>query len=71
MAHIVKINGETVLRDDWHTEDVIEYAKDMGHEITEDQAVEILHRMARRHDANVGINWEVIGFHVDMLLEGV
>jgi hypothetical protein len=69
MAHIVKIDGETILRDDWHTEDIISCAEDMGHTLTEEQAVNVLHLMSNRHDANIGINWGVIECFIDMLLE--
>jgi hypothetical protein len=69
MAHIVKIDGETILRDDWHTEDIISYGNDMGHDLTEDQAIKIMHLMVNRHDANIGINWDVIDCFIDMFLE--
>lgn len=40
----------------WHTSDVQE-----RYELTTEQARQVLHQISgRKHDANVGINWDVI-----------
>lgn len=58
MAHVTTENGVTYLRDDWHIEDV-----QVGNEwITDEQAIDVLEHVARNHDSEVGINWEVINF---------
>jgi hypothetical protein len=44
------------LQDPWHVDDVFNQRPDL----TEDQAIEVLRRLARNFDANIGINWEVI-----------
>jgi len=40
----------------WHIEDVQEVRSDL----TDDQARDVLKSLRRQHDANIGINWEVI-----------
>ena len=64
MAHVEKINGKTVLRDDWHTEDIIGQAHQMGIEITEDDAEWVLNDLADNFDADIGINWDVIALAI-------
>jgi hypothetical protein len=44
------------LQDPWHVDDVLNQRPDL----TEDQAIEVLSRLAHNFDANIGINWEVI-----------
>ncbi len=60
MAHVETINGRTVLRDDWHIEDVMDAAEQMGIEITEADAEWVLVELAANFDASIGINWDVI-----------
>jgi hypothetical protein len=48
------------LRDDWHIEDVMEVAENMGIEISEEDAEWVLNDVADNFDANIGINWDVI-----------
>ena len=44
------------LQDPWHVDDVFNQRPDL----TEDQAIEVLRRLAHNFDANIGINWDVI-----------
>ena len=53
----------------WSTEDVLMQADNMNIELTEEQADDILDNMLHHHDACVGINWEVIEFHIDNYIE--
>jgi hypothetical protein len=53
----------------WSTEDVLMQADLMNIELTEEQADDILSNVERYHDANVGINWDVIDFHIDNYLD--
>lgn len=69
MAKVVIIDGKPVLRDEWHPMDVESVAEDMEVELTDDQVHEVLEILARRHDANIGINWDVIGSAIDYVLE--
>lgn len=41
---------------EWHVDDVLEVRPDL----TKEQAREVLHTMRRYHDADLGINWDVI-----------
>jgi hypothetical protein len=45
-----------ILQDPWHVDDVLNQRPDL----TEDQACDVLDRLADNFDANIGINWEVI-----------
>ena len=49
----------------WSIEDVQEVAR----HLTDDQAREVLETAKRRHDANVGINWEVLETVADILFD--
>lgn len=53
----------------WTTEDVIELAKHHGIIVTEEQARYVLMTTFRRHDATIGVNWDVLDFHIDGLGE--
>jgi hypothetical protein len=53
----------------WSTEDVIGRAKERDIELTEDQALGVLHSLERRFDANIGISWEVIDIYIDWELQ--
>ena len=47
----------------WHIEDVQAVRPDL----TDAQCVEVLKQCERRHDATIGINWEVISCHAEDL----
>jgi hypothetical protein len=47
----------------WHVEDVQEKRPDLSNE----QAIDVLNYIQRNHDANTGINWEVIEYAADDL----
>lgn len=51
----------------WSTEDVLGKAEEMDIELTEEQADVILDNIERSHDASVGINWDVIEYHIESL----
>ena len=57
MARIEMRDGKPVLVDDWHIEDVISVADCMGVEVTQEQAIQILHNVVDAFDANHGIKW--------------
>ena len=69
MARVITENGQVILRSDWHIEDVLGQAENMGIELTNEQAAEVLGIVADCHDANIGINWEVIDAAIDYFLE--
>jgi len=45
----------------WHIDDVHGESK---YTLTDDQCREVLRRVEHSHDCNVGINWEVISYHI-------
>jgi hypothetical protein len=47
----------------WHIDDVLQVRPELSRE----QAFEVLKQAKRYHDANVGINWEVLATHAEML----
>lgn len=47
----------------WSAADVLTIREDL----TPDQAYEVLQQAEHKHDAEVGINWDVLGFHADWL----
>ena len=51
----------------WTEDDIVGIAVDMGYtEITQQQAIEILESVRRGHDADIGVNWDVIRANVSM-----
>lgn len=44
----------------WCVEDVYEHAKRIGKKLTIKQAEEVLEMLDKNHQADVGINWDVI-----------
>jgi hypothetical protein len=49
----------------WSIEDVQGRAEDNGGKIpTDDEAKEILYQIDKNHDANEGINWDVIDYYL-------
>lgn len=48
----------------WSTEDVLMQADAMDIKLTEEQADDILDSLEEKHDANIGINWDVISFYI-------
>ena len=50
----------------WSVEDVILRAKDEGVEISVKEAQDILKSMDEGHDAEIGINWDVISCWIHM-----
>lgn len=69
MAHIEMVNGKPVLRDDWNIEDIMSVADCMDVQITEDDAALVLEIVADNFDANVGINWQVIEYAIERIVD--
>lgn len=67
MQESIKDNkGNTIeIHVSWHIEDVLTYARDNGYKITRKQASDVLDDMLNNHDATIGINWDVIDFHIN------
>lgn len=43
---------------EWHIDDVLEIRPDLD----DRKAMNVLHMVMRKHDATVGVNWEVLDF---------
>lgn len=63
MATVVVENGITLLRCDWHIEDV----QSLDESLTDEQCIQVLEIVAETHDANLGVNWDVIQCAIDEL----
>ena len=50
----------------WCVEDVLMRAEEQGIPLTKDEARTILARMDHKHDACIGISWDVIDCYIDM-----
>lgn len=51
----------------WQKDDVIARADDRGLTISDADASRIVEALEGNHDACIGINWDVIDFHLDDL----
>ena len=51
----------------WSIDDVRQQAALKEIDITDEQAFKVLHNIERTLDASIGINWDVIDCHLDML----
>ena len=49
----------------WHIDDV----RSMCPILTKDEAGEVLEYLEHRHDAGIGINWDVIGMAIESVCE--
>jgi hypothetical protein len=47
----------------WHIDDV----KEVRPDFTDEQAMQTLESVERNHDAEIGINWEVLRLHADFI----
>jgi hypothetical protein len=70
MAHLVTENGKTFIRDEWHEEDIQNVA-DCNYDVAlmPDQVQAVMELIVESFDANIGIDWEVIGSAIDQILD--
>lgn len=50
----------------WHAEDIEDRAKALGTPLSDAEVDAVLDAMRRQHDADIGINWDVIDTHISM-----
>jgi len=70
MAKLIIENGHPVIVDRWDADDIQSVAQNMvlgNARLTEAQILEVMELIVRSHDANYGINWDVIGSAIDAL----
>ena len=53
----------------WQKEDVISQAKNLGYELTDEEANDIMYNIEQSFDANIGVNWDVISEHIRYVKE--
>ena len=63
-------DGKTIV-DVWSVEDVMERARLKHINLSDQQCVEILHRIKHYRDAEIGINWDVIDSRIDMYIDEI
>ena len=70
MAHLVKEDGKLIIRDEWHEEDIQSVAED-NHDttLTPEQMLKVMELIIESFDANIGIDWEVIGSAIGQVIE--
>ncbi len=50
----------------WHVDDVHWRVYELGYDpLTNEEAREVLEDVKHGHDASIGINWDVIDFHIE------
>ena len=67
MAKLVIENGHPSIVDRWDADDIQSVADNMDMKLTDAQVLEVMELIVRSHDANYGINWDVIGSAIDAL----
>jgi hypothetical protein len=69
MAHLITENGKLIIRDEWHEEDIQGVAED-DHDttLTPEQMQKVMELIVKSFDANIGIDWEVIGSAIGQVL---
>ena len=60
---------KTVLTVKWCIEDVIQSAKQRNIKLTKKEASDVLSLAEHRHDASIGINWDVLDYHIDQIVD--
>jgi hypothetical protein len=53
----------------WHIDDVASQAEDQGEKLTEDECRDVLAMVMRKHDCNIGINWNFIEHWIDEIVK--
>jgi sugar phosphate isomerase/epimerase len=66
---IVRLTDTDWVSEWWHISDVQLLAEDMKEKLSNDEAREVLRLVKKRHDCNVGINWDVINYWIEHVLD--
>ena len=67
--YLDQIGKGNVIASIWMLDDVAGRAEEMDIEITDDQCRDVLSCLDRKHDACIGINWDVIDYWIDEVLD--
>lgn len=70
MAKLITENGKLIIRDEWHEFDIQCVAED-DHDttLTPEQMLKVMELLVKSFDANIGIDYEVIGSAIDQILD--
>lgn len=72
IKHLESYNPDDVIAYDlWSVDDVLHESNHDYHdypEVTRAQAEEVLGRMERYKDASIGMNWDVLNYHLDEVM---
>lgn len=66
MQTLKELAEGTQIASRWHIDDVIGRARERKIRVSSAQAKDILGNIERKHDATIGINWDVIDSWIDM-----
>jgi len=66
----MKIIDEDTISLEWTTDDVKMQLKNRKEEtkLTDDECRDILYRLLHKHDATIGVSWDVIDAHIEHYL---
>lgn len=65
-SRIEQVASPDWLIEAWHISDVQDASDG---ELDDEQCREVLRRAKHSHDANIGINWDVLQYHADVVAE--
>jgi hypothetical protein len=71
IKHLEQYNPDDVIAYDlWTVDDVLHEGNhhDDYPDVTQEQAEEVLGRMERHKDATIGMNWDVLNYHLDEVM---
>lgn len=53
----------------WNKDDIINTAFNLGVTLTDEQVDEVVDNIEHRFDANIGVNWNIIEYHIKNLVD--
>lgn len=63
---VLKENG--YLSPMWHIDDIKGVAENKGVDLTKEQLLKVVDSIEHNHDANIGINWDNIDYHINEII---
>jgi len=68
MARFEIKDGQPVIIDKWTAFDIIDRATHLGvPNIGINEAAQIMQQIVKSHDCEIGINWDVIDYHIETM----
>lgn len=69
IKHLEKYNPEDVIAYDLWTADDVDCSSNGYGAITQEQSEEVINRMEKHKDASIGLNWDVLNYHLDQVMK--